>query len=620
MILISIYKLEQCDFDWLNIINRCSIEGVERVVLLNQILINDLLNSSLFIECITKKLNEDFIIENNNLAWDWKLVTTSKLSKEKLHDENILSANAKHLYWPYIIEEVLSIKELTIEEKLPEVSAYLSITSETIQQKSWTAITEKLPNKELWRAIDVTKGKELFNWDWDLISSTEKIIYNFSFENLGKIEQFINWDKLSQNPQLSHIWKYSKNSFRRYAEWRDYVFGYLIIFREKWNFKLLSKIGVITWSIDIIDYFINDWDWDILSKESNLLTKISDDEVHFDIRNLKRYERRINWTILSEHYEVSISKKEFGQFLEKDWDFQLLSKHPNLSLSFEILQQTLKKNWDWKALTRHKDLKLTKELLLGQRIEGEIIRDVEEWAWIREQEWDWSHLSKEEWLDGELLKVFQDKSWDWKAVSENPAIVFDLSLLKLLVAKDEINWSAILQNSKTHINSETLRLLESTIDLSNEDWQSISCHPNLDFTKNSDNNSTYFDWNFVDRYTNFWDWNLLLLNQKIDITDLKILRRYQDQLDWSQISEHPSLEPKIEILEEFAEKLDWNIISRRITLNDEVLEKFEAYLNWEEISSNEQIKFTEDLIHRYSNQWEWHRLINNICKGKSKSF
>lgn len=617
MTLISIYELQQFEFDWINIIDRSSIEDAGKSFIVNHKLINDLINSALFVESITKKLNEAFILENNDLAWDWKLVTTKKLSSENLREERVLTENARNLYWPYIIREIFTVNELVIEERLPEIAAYLSVASEFIERKSWTAITEKLPTYELWKAIAATDGKELFKWDWGLISSTEKILDNFSFDNLLKIQSLINWGKLSQNPLLNHIWNYSKNSFIGYNDWRDYVLGYLVPFQNYWDFKLLSKIGSITWSPDIVNWFIDEWDWDVLSKESKLLTRAKDGEIRYEIRNLKRYGTKINWEILSERYEVAISEKEFAQFLEKDWNFQSLSSHLKLSLSFALLKQTLNENWDWKSLTRRKDLKLNKSLLLAQKIEEGEIKDIEEWKWIKNIDWDWKYLSKEKYLDGELLKAFHDKEWDWKAISENQSILFDLSLLQLLTTKEDVNWSAIITNTKTHINSNTLRVLESTTSLSNEDWKLISTHPNLNIYNIEESGLINFEWDFIDRYVNFWDWNLLVSKKMIDVFNIAFLKRYQNWLDWGQISTIPSIESRGDILEEFTNKLDWNAISKKISPSIEILLQFQDYLNWDLVSNNTSIKFAPDLISMFEKKWNYYLLKENIALKES---
>lgn len=615
MHIISLYQLEELDFNWSKIVNQSSIVETEKVFILFHNWINKLINYDQLVENITNKLSEASILENNDLPWDWKLVTTKKLSKDSLKQESFLDDNVYHLYWPYIIEEVFTEEELTIYERLPEIATYLSVTPKFIKKESWTAITDKLSSHKLWEAINLTTGKESFKWDWDLISSTNRILDNFSLEGLSENQLMINWDQLSENPSIYKSWNYGL--FGSYHDWRNYVLKYLTSFQSYWNFKSLSKIKTITWSADIVDSFNEKWDWDILSRESRLFTKKIDGEVRYNISNLTKYSERINWKILSERYKVSIYEREFSLFLDMPWSFSALSGHPKLSLSFELLDKTIEKDWNWKAITRRGDIELSKNLLLYGTTEKGKLNNTEPWEWIKKIDWDWTFLSSAKWLDGEILIAFHTKEWDWKLISENQAIIFDLNLLQILKDKEAVNWSAIIKNHKTHINAQTLRLLESVTTFSNTDWKSISAHPNLNFTTAKGSGTVNFAWNFVDKYADFWDWNLLALEEKIDIFNISLLKRYQNRLDWAQISRIPSIESKVDILKEFANKLDWGPISQKISPTEEVLFQFQEHLNWDLISINESISFSPDLISKFENKWNYFFLKENIALKES---
>lgn len=61
---------------------------------------------------------------------------------------------------------------------------------------------------------------------------------------------------------------------------------------------------------------------------------------------LKRFERFLNWTLLSENInERSLSDETIAAF-ESSWDWLTLSENKNLKLSYMLLDKYIER-WDW---------------------------------------------------------------------------------------------------------------------------------------------------------------------------------------------------------------------------------------------------------------------------------
>ena len=85
-----------------------------------------------------------------------------------------------------------------------------------------------------------------YKWDWDVISSTEKI--DTKLESLEKYKDKINWELLSSNQILNEIFNLgNKDLFSDFKSWINKVNTYLKTFENLWKFKVLSNISSITW-------------------------------------------------------------------------------------------------------------------------------------------------------------------------------------------------------------------------------------------------------------------------------------------------------------------------------------------------------------------------------------
>ena len=124
-------------------------------------------------------------------------------------------------------------------------------------------------------------------------------------------------------------------------------------FHELWDFKELSKLDNIIRSESIVNYFRQKWDWDILSSEkSKLLTTKNKDGVLFNERLFQKFERFINFEVISNRKDALLDFEILNKFNDKNWNWKALSSNESLKIEKEILlNELLEKPWDWKILS-----------------------------------------------------------------------------------------------------------------------------------------------------------------------------------------------------------------------------------------------------------------------------
>lgn len=94
----------------------------------------------------------------------------------------------------------------------------------------------------------------------------------------------------------------------------------------------------------------------------------------------------------------------------------------------------------------------------------------------------------------------------------------------------------------------------------------------------------------------------------------EMLMAHRRELDWARVSENSNILWTASMLEQFKNQLDWNLLSElpsAYLFSAANLEEFKTFWNWTNLSENSSIKFTDRLIERFADNWDWSRLINN---------
>lgn len=554
--------------DWSVVFNKEPKENLLIVVKEYFDIVPFLHNSIQFSELITKEFSIVEILANKDFDWDWNY-TTQLLLEEGLNDED-LKNYADKLYWPLIIEKYYSKDDLLLSNKLPTISALVNLSNDSIVHSTWEAITNKYPYYDFNDVIQKTFNDTQYKWNWDLISSTEKI--DTKLESLNKYKDKINWDLLSSNNVLNEIFNLrNKDLFSDFNSWVTKVKTYLTTFESLWNFKKLSNIGAINWQQKIIESFINKWDWEILSSDSSRL--LSEKDSNTKEKNVFRYSE----------YKLD----RFREFIQ--WD--IISKRTDLDLLEEFVVNHITKNWDWVELSLNPKFYPKTEFLKK----------------YSEKEWSWSNFSQAQWLTADYLIALPDKLWEWELISKNKKISFNTELLNILSLKNNVDWNEIITSPSLKFDIETINILskKSISDF----WNIVSRSSRL--VMNDE---------LLSRYRLDWNWDLLIEYNKIDINDIDLLERFESSLSWDAISRSTSFNASIEVLNIFKDKLNWKKISSNLELNINVLRQFKDYLDWEVVSSSSKIEFDQNLVAEFIDVLDIYKLKSNPSIAKEAEY
>jgi len=533
---------------------------------------------------ITNCLEVEDVFESPAFEWDWNNVTERAIEEDLVDDETLVNYSG-YWDWKVLIEKYFDPEDLQIDGRLSEIAALISQAPEEVSKKSWKFITDIYPSHAIWSAINTTDNIDLFKWDWNLISSSDKI--SLDLNTLNRYKERINWSLLSCNLFLNRFFRDDHEIYGTKKQWENHVLSYLTEFTERWDFKELSKLDNITRSESIVNYFRLKWDWDILSSEkSKLLITKNKDGVLFNERLFQKFQRFLNFEVISNRKDAFLDFEILNKFNDNNWDWKALSSNESLKIEKEILLNELKeKPWDWKILSNNSAIKFSNaDLLL-----------------LRDKDLDWNHFSSKGWLANSTIVELADRDWNWYDISSSSELVFDQNLLRILSSKELVNWDNVLSSSNLYCNEKTIGIIAASIKDSQEYWHTLSSNENLSFENEF----------LLNEYREFWVWDILIRTNKIDVNSELILRKYKEYINWTALSSNPSFNANISILNEFKYLLDWKYVSTKIVLSDHILENYKSFIDWKVLSRYSNFSGLLPLITKYSHFIDFEELENN---------
>ena len=106
-----------------------------------------------------------------------------------------------------------------------------------------------------------------------------------------------------------------------------------------------------------------------------------------------------------------------------------------------------------------------------------------------------------------------------------------------------------------------------------------------------------------------------------------LLEKYQDRVDWHDVSENPFILWTIPMIQKFKNRIDWDKFSRHArteTLTEAFIDAFKDKWNWAELSENSDLELTHELLEKYADKWNWETIIDcwecNIFDEKGIDF
>lgn len=449
--------------------------------------------------------------------------------------------------------------------------------------------------------------------DWSLISLNREITWTTSM--LEKFKDKVSWYHLS-NYSYAEIDKAKKL----------YTEENLKQFQDYWDWNELS--GSIT-DIELIDKFIDRWDWDKIINNLNIEYGLLNAEflekyIHYipvsSIMNSTLWEYLVDDEIdkIEDKLILKIkkSKRKNGKKIKKDSDYifttirETVKKEAweRISKSFQWTEELLEEyedKVDWKMVSQNDDLRWTATML--EKFKHKIY---------------WSHLSKREYPHNakklyteENLKLFKDY-WDWNKVS---GCISDVKLIDRFV--DCWDWSEIIDNVWLKSNFFNKKFLEKYVDYipissltSSRLWSNVvsdeieKMNDKLTFKVKKGKNDklrliyVLMEAEIRESLSSDYEWTE------------ELLEKYEDEVDWNEISNNINIPWTKKMLEKFKDKIDWEIFTIHSRYNadilhtEEMLTHFQDYWNWNELS----FAISDvNLIDKFVDRWNWSGIVNN---------
>lgn len=418
--------------------------------------------------------------------------------------------------------------------------------------------------------VDFAKLTEILVWekvgrqtiDWDEFSN-----YHMFFTDIKIIRKFkdnLNWEKLVYEPQLP--W-----SMEFISEFEKYLF----IDSKYQGYKLksvFSHIDHAPWSEELIDKYIDYWDWYHLSRSQGI--KWSEEIII-------KYADKWDWKELSANSSIIMTEKLLT--LNYGWDWEKLGSNPNIKWTDKLIK---KGEWitSWKGLSRNPSLDWGINLIKKY-----------------ENLWDWETLSKSELIlwDQDLITTFKEK-WHWFKLCMNVSIKWDRKLIEEF--KDKVEWYALGLNKGLTVSDNDIEFYQDCWR-----WDTLCA-----------NEAIVIDSNFLKKYRshiNFQGrlsyggggkdhyWVPEFLENKTLNIGVDEIKKLSMENQWKKGYVYCNENPN--------EPGEWVFLSKTRNLTKSILTEFHGFLDWDVLSANEFLPWDIDLVLQFKDLWNWEIMMDN---------
>lgn len=98
---------------------------------------------------------------------------------------------------------------------------------------------------------------------------------------------------------------------------------------------------------------------------------------------------------------------------------------------------------------------------------------------------------------------------------------------------------------------------------------------------------------------------------------LQMLEKYQDKLDWNEVSENTTIVWTMDILEKFKKRISWKAFSEycdESVLTPDIIERFKEHFDWHALSSKSDLPMF--IYDKYSDLLDWKEIINTYDRSE----
>lgn len=107
------------------------------------------------------------------------------------------------------------------------------------------------------------------------------------------------------------------------------------------------------------------------------------------------------------------------------------------------------------------------------------------------------------------------------------------------------------------------------------------------------------------------DWKSFYLINGLEL-DLTFFKTFEEYINFNAIYLNRNIDWSNELLDKYADKWDWNrLMMRPITATPRNIAKYNDRYDWDSFSSNWHLVLTEELINTYKDNWNWVKLSSN---------
>lgn len=520
----------------------------------------------------TKVLQRDYLklsASKFNFEWDWEYITRKLFTKDEIIDNLDGDTEGGYWDWIYLLKEKISIEELQNELLFRAIQKAKSLIKSAEKKNAVISfITSLIIDKPdlliFWMHNQKADLSGSIQLDWDRLSSHKQFYFTDNF--IDEFTGYWNWSLLSAQ---KNIFSLTNENGKFQSHLKVAVKRRLSNRHFRWDWNVLSRNENLFKDFSILSdgNFIRKWDWSFISSESKFIDiRKPFTDVQYIYNRLQDF---IDWKLFSNRRDIHISDDFLLAFKDKNWEWYNLSESYNLDIGNDCLIELKDRNWNWRALSKNKsiDFSLPKSRKETQDDEGILIA-------LIDKEWDWAYLSgrKDLEITYQLLKLTKDKGWDFKLLTGR--LLTDQLLIR--------NYLKLLKDK----------------DL---DWNLLSATTSINFTPE-----------LIKEFESFWNWNILSSNKKIDISSDLIAKfnfwDFQELSKRREISENPEW-----IISQSTKEWDWIYISSSINyrLDINFIERFSDKLSFSLLSANPSVKFTTQLLSRFSRKWNYNSLENN---------
>lgn len=203
--------------------------------------------------------------------------------------------------------------------------------------------------------IDLVKD----NINWEFLSSERN--FDWNFENLETAKEYWDWTQICKNKFI--IWNFTSiEHFKKYLDW-SFVNVYKCLY---WTEEQIDKYSEyifsaakptygshietyckeiehcgyfetnenVEWSEQLIDKYIDKWDWKYLSQNSS---------INFSSKQLEKYQNRIDWWwSFFEYGNTNWNEEIFDKFVRNETDWQKLVKNQFIEWNENLFEKYVK--------------------------------------------------------------------------------------------------------------------------------------------------------------------------------------------------------------------------------------------------------------------------------------